>query len=348
VGGLAAIVGVVLAITTVDAGAVPAPASTSATPTAAACHGDPSAAIAALPVGGVFHGSGCYTVPDGILVTKPVTIDGGTYRDPSTTVPADGTAVQPIVRIKDTADVVLEDATLIGSNVGGYHAAMVGEAGIDILSSDHVTITGVTVENTFGDGLTVFANFPRDKDPTTNLAVDGLTVVNAGREGITVADLSHGTLTDVDVVSSDFNSWDFESDLPGVGSGYVTVNHAQTVTGIRLIEALQGPITFNDCQCQRHVSVLFDAAASGQPVTFNGGIVLLPNSDSGPNPAGITVGGPGQLTFNDVDLGQLPAARPPTGEAWAVTGGGHLTLHHSPVAVPRGYHDASSTVTITN
>jgi hypothetical protein len=296
----------------------------------------------------VFIGSGCYTVPDGLLVTKPVTIDGGTYLDPSTTAPAGGGAVQPIVRIKDTADVVLENATLVGSNVGGYHARMVGEAGVDILSSNHVTITGVTVEDTFGDGLTVFANFPRDKDPTTNLAVDGLTIVNAGREGITVADLSHGTFTDVDVVSSDFNSWDFESDLPGVGSGYVTVDHAETVTGIRLIEALQGPITFDDCQCQRHVSVLFAAAASGQSVTFNGGYILLPNSDSGPASAGITVKGPGKLTFNDVDVGQLPATRPPTGQAWTVTGGGHLALVRSPVAVPRGVHDAASTVTITN
>lgn len=324
------------------------PGSTTTTNPASSCKADPASAIAALPAGGVFNGSGCYSVPNGILITRSVTIDGGTYDDPSTTAPTVGHGVQPIIRIKDTANVTVENVKLVGANVGGYHATMVGEAGIDVLSSDHVTIANVTIMNTFGDGLTLFANFPRNKKPTTNLAVSNVTVTNSGREGITVADVSGGTFTNVNVVSSNFNSWDFESDLAGVGSGNVTVNSARTITGIRLIEALHGPITFNNCQCRRHVSLLYAAAASGQPVTFNGGTILLPNSDDGTSPAGITVNGPGNLTFTGVTLGRLPSVRPGTFPAWSVTDGGHLTLLHSPAAGSRGSHDISSTVTNTS
>ena len=51
---------------------------------APACAPSPQAAIADLPAGGTFVGSGCYSVPNGLHLTKPVTIDGGSYVDSST------------------------------------------------------------------------------------------------------------------------------------------------------------------------------------------------------------------------------------------------------------------------
>ncbi len=47
-------------------------------PSLAGCQPDPAPAIAALPPGGEFVGTGCY-LTSGILITKPVTIDGGVY-----------------------------------------------------------------------------------------------------------------------------------------------------------------------------------------------------------------------------------------------------------------------------
>ena len=83
---------------------------------------DPAAAIEALPVGGVFHGSGCY-ITGGIVITKPVTIDGGTYNDPVDTYTGRG-SVLPIIRVKDTSYVTIENVVLNGANtVGGFHLA---------------------------------------------------------------------------------------------------------------------------------------------------------------------------------------------------------------------------------
>ena len=310
------------------------------------CKPDPAPAIAALPPGGVFHGSGCYFT-SGILITRPVTIDGGVFVDP-VTAKESGVPVLPIIRIKDTSYVTIEHVVLDGTDTtGSFHRHLVGAAGLDILSSSHVVIRDVATNDTYGDGMTVFANFPKDGAPTSDLLVNGLTITNAGREGVTIADAVNSTFDNVHVRSAAEDGWDFESDLKGVGSGFITVNNPETTKGIRLIEALHGPITFNNCQCDRHITVMGEAALSGAAVTFNGGSVLLPNVDHGMPPAGITVRGPGSLTFSGVAIGRLPALRAPTGPAWSVTAGGHLTINDSTVAGPLGNHDGVSTVAIS-
>ncbi|MHB1517984.1 MAG: hypothetical protein ACYCVN_01865 [Acidimicrobiales bacterium] len=309
------------------------------------CKPDPAPAIASLPPGGVFHGSGCY-LTSGILITRPVTIDGGVFIDP-VAARKSGVPVMPIIRIKDASDVTVENVVLEGPNTAGtFHRHLVGQAGLDVLSSSHVVIRNVAINDTYGDGMTVSANFPKDDAPTSDLLVNGLTVTHAGREGMTIADAVHSTFDSVHVRSAAEDGWDFESDLNGVGSGFITVNHPETTKGIRLIEALHGPIKFNGCQCDRHVTVMGEAALSGAAVTFNGGSVFLPNTDHGMPPAGITVRGPGSLTFSHVAIGRLPAFRAPSGPAWSVTAGGHLTLNDSPVIGPLGNHDGKSTVTI--
>ncbi len=146
-----------------------------------------------------------------------------------------------------------------------------------------------------------------------------------------MAYVKNSILSNVTVNSASEDAWDFESDAPGIGSGNVIVDNPHTAKGIRLIEALSGPITFVNCECRRHVTLLYEAAASGQEVTFRGGTVLLPNTDNG-----IRVNGPGHLAFDRVHIGRLPAALPPSGTAWWVTNGGRLTLNESPVAAPLG------------
>jgi hypothetical protein len=294
----------------------------------------------------VFHGSGCY-VTTGILITKPVTIDGGTYNDPVDTSTGPGT-VFPIIRVKNTTDVTIENVVLNGTNsIGGYHAKLVNEAGLDILSSSYVNILNVATNDTFGDGMTLFSQFGVDKAPVTDLYVNGLTVTKAGRQGITMGYVMDSILDNVNVVSTADTGWDFESDLAHIGSGNVTINNAHNQKGIHIIEALQGPITFNDCQCERHVHMLDDAAASGQLVTFNGGSYELDrDTDTGCNVSGIRIAGPGRMVFNDVDITRMPGEETPKGPAISVTDGGHLTLIDSPLPAPVGGPDATSTVTI--
>jgi hypothetical protein len=306
------------------------------------CKPDPAATIEALPAGAIFHGSGCY-VTDGILIDQPVTIDGGTYEDPVNVAPASG-PVRPIIRIRDTTDVTVENVKLIGSNVrGGFHPSLVNQAGLDILSSSDVDVSKVSIRNTFGDGMTLFANFAKDSQPVTDLTVDGMTIENAGREGVTMGYAVDSTLSHVVVDSATQDAWDFESDLTGVGSGDITIDNAVAAKAVRIVEPLQGPVTFNDSHLERHVSVQM---VSGQPVTFNGGSVLLTATDQLAPPGGITVNGPANVTFDGVTIGRLTSTRPPSYPAWSVTGGGHLTLIDSPVTPPLGTNDASSTVTI--
>jgi len=226
--------------------------------------------------------------------------------------------------------VTIENTTLQGANSsGGFHRHMVGEAGLDILSSSNVTITRVATINTFGDGMTVFANFGTSNQPTTNLQVNGLDITQAGRQGVTMAYAKDSTLNGVRVNSASGSAWDFESDLPGIGSGNIIVNNASGTKGVRFIEALQGPVTFNDCQCERHLTLTHEAAASGQLVTFNRGTLLLPRTDHGITPAGVVVAGPGKLRLADVTLWNLPGTRKVSGPNWSITGDGSLTLVHT-------------------
>jgi|ERR1022692_4470195 hypothetical protein len=55
---------------------------------------------------------------------------------------------------------------------------------------------------------------------------------------------------------------------------------------VRLIEALQDPVTFNDSHFSGHVILSSRAALSGQPLTFTSGAIMLPRSDDlkGPDP----------------------------------------------------------------
>jgi hypothetical protein len=68
------------------------------------CRADPAPAIAALPAGATFHGSGCYDT-SGIVVTQPnITIDGGTYHDAVAARP-----IKPIIQAVDTSDFTVEN-----------------------------------------------------------------------------------------------------------------------------------------------------------------------------------------------------------------------------------------------
>ena len=300
----------------------------------------------ALPPGSVFQSpaTACYLVPDGILLTHPVTIIGGTFYDPLTQRPTDQIpygALKPVILIKDTSHVALVGVHVRGANVvGGYHASLVGEAGVKIMSSSGVTLTDVTATNTFGDGLELVADLTDHiKTPVTGLEVDGYTTVNAGRQGVTVAEVADSTLDHVNVVSPADAGFDFESDLPGVGSGNVTITNCTDTGGFNLVEDLVGPITVSNCTGFHHIGIR--SLQSDTPIRFVGGTLSCKRDD--PNPCIDQTGG--SLTLSSVAVTRMPGTIGIKEPVWSVADGGALRFVHSAIAFPMGTVDRSSSLT---
>ena len=92
-----------------------------------------TARLDALPSGAVFTApvGACYQVDKGLVITHPLTMIGGTFKDESlATTPRKGGQFDPIIRILDTSDVTLSDMTIEGTNTSGaYRPLLVTEAG---------------------------------------------------------------------------------------------------------------------------------------------------------------------------------------------------------------------------
>jgi len=308
------------------------------------CQPDPAAAIEALPAGGTWKGAGCYTTM-GIEITKnDVTIDGGTFEDP--VVIGSPKPIKPIIRVQGSSGDTIENVSLIGTNtVGGYHGALVGEAGIDVRYASDLTVYDVNTVNTFGDGIT-FGFEPREPE-STGAKVTGLTITNAGRQGVTVAYLADSTFTNVTMNSSADTGVDFESDEPGIGSSNVTFTGYTGAKGFTFVEALQGPCAVNASTFSGDIGDTGDAATSGKPITFTGDTVAQRRFYNGLPPGGIFVNGPGNLTISGSTFTRNPGTQAPTGPAWVVENGGQLVLTGDTFVPPLGTHDATSTVTVT-
>jgi hypothetical protein len=310
-----------------------------------------NAYLAALPPGAVFASpaSACYLVDGGVHITQSLGIVGGQFRDDSSTVPPrlpgrGKSGLSPVIEIKEASGVTIEDVNLVGANSGGgYHADLVGQAGIDVRSGSDITIRNVTTRNTYGDGLTLFLASGAKSGPDSNITVDGLTITNAGRQGITPAYVSRASFNNVTIVSVADNGWDFESDLPAVGTGPMTITNSSWVGGINMIEPITGPITFSHDSGSGKF-ILKDPGGT-QLVSVRDSTLLLPANATGYPPAAILQSG-GRLTFLHDVLGRKPSRRPATGPAWLVTGGGQLTIAECSVTGPLGSATGSSRVTI--
>ena len=306
-----------------------APTHSAGRPLRNRCQSDPSALIAALPAGSTFHGTGCYTVRNGIVIDTPdITIDGGFYYDPTMR----GHSIQPIIKILQVSGTTIENVVLAGANVtGGIHAKLVGEAGIKTESSSNTTIANVVTSDTFGDGLELWFAGPHHP-ATTDTTVNGLTIIHAGRLGVTPAFVYGLSMNGVNVVSSAGPGIDFESDFAGIGSGYVAISNS-TFQFVNLIESWSGPITFTDCALRGHIVV---GNAPGR-ITINGGSLMIPREMHGTPSAGIQMTSPktgatgpsAVLTLNGVTITRdgptiyQPDA-PYLGPNWDV--GSHQTL----------------------
>jgi hypothetical protein len=314
------------------------------------CLGDPAAEIAALPAGGTFNGTGnCYSTL-GITVTQPgVTINGGTYNDP--TPAGSGPSVQggpqPIISVQ-APNVTVENVTLNGLDTNGsYTNTSVGEEGIQVRTGDNGTAaTGVVVQNvitndTFGDGfiLAFEPHLPKPSVTVTNLVVN-----HAGRQGITLA-WGSGTFSNVTVNQNGTapGGVAMASDLDGVGPDNVTFDHLTTNDGV-LVQSYAGNIAFVNSTMSDNLSVTPSTGSTGN-VTVQGGSLQVRNDWHGTPPAGIWVNGPANVTLTGVVISRLPGTLPAT-QAWVAQNGAHLVFNQSPVPPPPGSNDASSTVTV--
>ena len=314
------------------------------------CSTDVSASLTAhldsLPSGAVFSSpaGACYLVDEGLDITHPLTMIGGTLEDESsTTTPTGSGHFRPIIEILDTSNVTISDMTIEGSNAtGSYHPSRVGEAGIKVLSSSDVTLDNIRVTNTFGDGLELMADLGHRKaTPDTGLVVNGYATTNAGRQGMTFAEVDHATLTNIHIVHPADAGFDFESDEPGLGSGNVAISNCTYDHGLNLIEHLTGPLSLTDCSGSSSVLIL--DRESDQPVTFTGGsLKCLVRS---PRPCVHQSGG--ILTLSHMALTRIRSNEVMTEPAWSVVNGGHLSLVDVTVDGPMGIKDATSTVTLS-
>lgn len=289
-----------------------------------------------LPAGSTFTSSvtACYLVPDGILLTRPITLVGGTFYDPTTT-RAPGTvysALKPIILIKDTAHVALTDISVLGANTTGvYHAPLVGQAGVKVMSSSDVSLTGITAKDTWGDGLELVADLTDHiHTPVTGLVVRGFTTIDAGRQGVTLAEVASSLLDHVNVVSPADSGFDFESDIGGLGSSNVIISNCTDDHGFNLIQFFSGPITVANCTGFHHVSL--GSLNSNAPINFVGGSLICKRAD--PVPC-IKQNG-GSLTFTGVAISRTTGTIGISEPVWDVEGKGNLSFVRSPIASPMG------------
>ncbi len=236
------------------------------------CPPAPASRIGGMPSGSIWDGQGHCFRTDGLLLTKPVTIENATFIDSRDLAP-----LRPIIGIFNTSHVTVKNVSLTGANTAGtYHSALVGGAAIDVRSSSEVTLKNVTTDDTFGDGLTLFDNPRHGQDD--DVVVNHYKVTNAGRCGfspVTVTDLSVNHLR---IVSSATPAIDFESDLRGVGmSGFVNIANS-TWNGpvyAQEYDAIGGYIDFDNDTAQGGFHISMGNPTTRPNVQFDGGSIML-------------------------------------------------------------------------
>jgi hypothetical protein len=237
-----------------------------------------TAYLASLPDGAVFSSpnGACYQVDEGITITHPLVVTGGTFKDLSDSGTGKHLNYHPIIEVREGDNVTLENLTVEGADPSkGFRGGKVGEAGIKVFSSSHVTITNVLAVATFGDGLELVADFGRRwslggpvKTPDTDITVNGFTSYLSGRTGITPAEVVDSTFTNIYLYANATRSIDFESDIPLQGAGNDTFTNVVASHGINMIEHLSGPITFNHTVMTGRFAL---QESTGEPVAFSNG-----------------------------------------------------------------------------
>jgi hypothetical protein len=217
------------------------------------------AAPPTLVAGGVYQLSGCVEVPAaGITVPAGVTIDGGAFVDsnvqpcPYARCAPGSNRGRPAFLVK-TSGVTLENLSVTGANVGGFHEKLAFNAGIELEGSSGTTISHVSISHVFGDCLDLEPQRSGTGSngvvaPVSGLAAVSLSATACGRNGVTCASVNGASFTDLTIGSTGQDDVDCEADeRGGEGAKNLTITGASWngLTSINAGGESTGPITIN-------------------------------------------------------------------------------------------------------
>ena len=206
----------------------------------------------------------CYLVDTGIRLVdrQGLTIFGGTFRNESDSVsPGENSKGAAVFTFVGGSDIALEDMEIHGANPGGYHPHLAFDGGIELEGTNTATIRSVTIDNTFGDGITLAPlrggadhNSGQILAPSSQVSIRDVTVSGAGRQGITLASVSGADLSDVVVVDPGLDTFDLEADQANEGARDVSIDGCEASGGLLFFAnggagsgRTTGDITVQDC-----------------------------------------------------------------------------------------------------
>jgi hypothetical protein len=192
--------------------------------------------FATLPAGQtvVMRPGACYLVDRGLKLNDPqrLTVYGGTFRN-AATVPGPGAHSKghPVITVIGGHGITFESMQISGANPGGYHPSLAFAGGIELEGTSQATIRGVTITDTFGDGITLVPlrggrnhNSGTIIAPPSEITVRDVTIDGAGRQGVTFSSVSGAQLSDVVVKNPGLDTFDVEADQSNEGASDVTID----------------------------------------------------------------------------------------------------------------------------
>jgi hypothetical protein len=175
----------------------------------------------------------CYLVNEGLRIghAQQLTISGGTWSD--TAVPTPGASpndMNPVFWLVGGSGVALQNMVITGVNPGGFTSAGAFAAAIRSDGVIGVTVSNVTVNSVYGDGVEL-APLRAQGDrggtilnPTENATITNVNVNGAGRQGITLTSVSGATLRSITLRRIGMNAFDVEADQWDEGAQNVSIN----------------------------------------------------------------------------------------------------------------------------
>ncbi len=180
------------------------------------------------------------------------------------------------VLIRASSDLVIHDLTVEGPNrAGTFRAELEAQAGFDIIRSQRVTLDGVTVRATFGDGVYVVGR-------STDVVVKNCTLDHNGRQGVAVVAGERVTVQGCTIDDTGRSAIDLEPGHGFVRTVHVQDNHVNRTTNF-LLAAVGAGTGVQDVWLERNtvtggkgVSIFVGTERSVRP-----GIHVIDNTGTG-------------------------------------------------------------------
>ena len=151
----------------------------------------------------------------------------------------------------------VEHLQLYGSSGGIYDSTGAAASGILLLGTNLTVINDVTVEDVWGDCLTLQPDAAHYSYRVTNLIVENFDGQQCGRQGISPISVDQATFCGTTIgQTGEPSSWDFENDTTGANQGAEYV----TITGL---PCDWGGVTSQGCSFKGSFNVSTNPAQSG-------------------------------------------------------------------------------------